>query len=188
MKHPKIHTPTTAVLKNFRGGKSRGGFSLIELLVSVTLLVFLLMTATTMFMTFLVSNAKTSVRHTIKGEGNFVISQLEYMIRNGESVTVTNCSAGGASNNSITIKPFDDVNQKTISLQDDKIRLSYGATNEFLTSDSTVASGLSFTCFGTLTGSRRIEAKFTLQKSVDSIQATASEITEDFRTVVQIRN
>jgi prepilin-type N-terminal cleavage/methylation domain-containing protein len=166
---------------------SQRGFSLIEILVSTTLLVFLLMTATTMFMTFLVSNAKTNVRHVIKSEGTAALSRMEFLIRNAESLNA-NCAANGTTNNSITGKNFGESTDFTLNLTDDQLQYSAGATTELLTSSTTVASELNFRCFGTAGGNRRIEISFILASTADTINNPSTIISESFRSTVQIRN
>jgi prepilin-type N-terminal cleavage/methylation domain-containing protein len=168
---------------------SQRGFSLIEILVSTTLLVLMLMTATTMFMTFLVSNAKTNVRHTIKGEGAAALSRMEFLIRNAESVTA-NCAPGGTSNVSITIKNFGDSKTYTLSIVSDKIRYAAtdGTSTELLNSTTTNAIAPAFfNCYGNTNSNRRIEISFALEATADTLNSGTS-ISESFRSTVQIRN
>ncbi len=171
---------------------SQQGFTLIEILVSTTLLVFLLMTAVTMFMTFLVSNAKTNVRHIIKGEGTAAISRMERLIRNAESLTIGSCSAGGSPNTSVRLKNFNDPVEYTISLSSGSIAYETPtATNEsgleLLTSSATEVTILTFKCYGVTDENRRIEISFTLSSDADTIN-NSTPITENFRSTVQIRN
>jgi prepilin-type N-terminal cleavage/methylation domain-containing protein len=168
----------------------QAGFTLIETLVSTSLLVLLLMTATTLFMTFLVSNAKTNVRHTIKGEGNFALNRMEYLIRNAESLSGVTCSSGGTTNSTATIQSFGSADM--FVLRQPAAQIEYAKTDlsstEFLTSTSTTTSSLRFTCYGAAkNGNRRIEITFTLAQDVNSVQTT-TPISENFRSVVQIRN
>lgn len=63
------------------------GMSLIELLVSVSLAVFLLLTISAMFMTFLLSNAQTNLQKSLTQEGNVALSQMEFLLRNALHLT-----------------------------------------------------------------------------------------------------
>ncbi len=167
----------------------RAGFSLIEVLVSTALLVLLLMTATTMMMTFLVSNAKSSVRHTVKGEGSFALAKMEHLIRNAETTEITCDQFGGNDEISIKLKNFDDSDKYTLETTGNQIsyKSDIAGTTEYLTSTGTRVANLNFNCYGSTSGARRITISFALSETVTSVQAD-TDITENFRTVVQIRN
>ncbi len=172
----------------------KAGFSLIEVLVSTALLVLLLMTATTMMMTFLVSNAKTSIRHTVKGEGSFALAKMEHLIRNAETITTPNCTQDGANNAAITMKNFDDTNTYTLAISSSggTNQISYQNTvtlsSELFTSTNADVTNFNLKCYGTDSQNRRIEILFDLTRTVVSVQANTNPITENFRSVVQVRN
>ncbi len=171
----------------------KAGFTLIEVLVSTGLLVLLLMTATTMMMTFLVSNAKTSIRHTVKGEGSFALAQIEHLIRNAETITA-NCAQTGTNNTTITMKNFDDANTYTLGISSSggTNQISYQNTvtlsSELFTSTNADVTNFNLKCYGTDSQNRRIEISFDLTRTVVSVQANTNPITENFRSVVQVRN
>lgn len=155
----------------------------------------LLMGATAMLMSFLVTSAKTSVRQSIKGEGNFALSKIEYLIRNAESLTPDQnaCTAGGSgTNTSLTLKLYDDPNTYVLKKGDSNNQLAYInqtlSSTEYLTSSNTTLSNLSFVCYGVTGGSRRIDTTFTLTQNVDTVQSSPSVVSETFRSVIQIRN
>lgn len=61
------------------------GFTLIELLVTTAITSIILLSATTILMTFFLSNTRSTVRRQIKAEGNRALSRMEFVIREGES-------------------------------------------------------------------------------------------------------
>src|SRR3990167_11251520 len=58
------------------------GFTLIELLVVVSLTTVLMLTAASVFMTFMIGNEKTTVAQGVQGEGQHALSAMEFLLRN----------------------------------------------------------------------------------------------------------
>ena len=78
------------------------GFTLIELLITTSLTVLLMLTITTMFMTFLIGNSKTNVKKTIKEEGLHAMNQMEFIMKNAHYVEGT-CGT----DNTISVRNLD---------------------------------------------------------------------------------
>lgn len=57
------------------------GFTLIELLVTTAITSILMLTATSILMTFFLSNNRTAIRRQIKAEGSRAESKLEFIAR-----------------------------------------------------------------------------------------------------------
>ena len=58
------------------------GFTLIELLVVVSLTTVLMLTAASVFMTFMIGNEKTTVTQGVQSEGQHALQAMEFLLRN----------------------------------------------------------------------------------------------------------
>lgn len=65
----------------------QAGFTLIELLVTTVISAMILLTASSILMTFFVSNSRTTLRRQIKAEGSRALSRIEFIARGAESCT-----------------------------------------------------------------------------------------------------
>jgi prepilin-type N-terminal cleavage/methylation domain-containing protein len=61
---------------------TQAGFTLIELLVVVSLSVMLLLASSGLFLTFLLGNTKVARSQLVKNEGEYALSQMEFLLRN----------------------------------------------------------------------------------------------------------
>lgn len=133
------------------------GFTLIELLVVATLTVLIMMTVTTVFMTFLITSYKANIQQRVKNEGERALSQIEFTLRNAQRLS-PNLDGSTICNNdpdvpmtSLGVEGLDGY--KTI-LQaypagaEARIASHSTAINDYyyLTSDDTTLSNLKFTC------------------------------------------
>jgi prepilin-type N-terminal cleavage/methylation domain-containing protein len=99
MKHQtttKAHPDTTC----------SSGFTLIEVLVVSGITVLLLLATTSLFVSFIIGNAKTNLRHRLKGVGDNAVERMEFLLRNASQVTSA-CTQTGSSSNSITFSKID---------------------------------------------------------------------------------
>lgn len=156
------------------------GFTLVELLITTSLTVLLMLTITTMFMTFLIGNSKTNVKKTIKEEGLHAMNQMEFIMKNAHYVEGT-CGTG----NSIAITSLDG-GTSTYSEQNGKIASSSGTFTSYLTSDTVSISNLNFACTG-VTGNRQIVITFDLDKDAPTLSEDTN-VSESFQTTVNVRN
>lgn len=62
--------------------KSQFGMTMIELLIVVTLSAMLLLAASAVFMTFLIGGAKINSQSAVKQEGEYALTQIEFLLRN----------------------------------------------------------------------------------------------------------
>lgn len=161
------------------------GFTLIELLITTALTVMLMLTITTMFMTFLVGNSKTNIRKKVKEEGLYAISRIEFALKNAHYFDegFAACTTGM---NSIRVANLDETTTTFNEVTADGVT-KIASDTEILTS-ATVDSNstLNFDCSGT-TGNRQVKVSFTLEKTVPTLGADET-ISESFETIVNIRN
>lgn len=146
----------------------KAGFTLIELLVVVGITAMVMITVSTIFMTFLLSNARTNARRVIQSDGNTALSQIEFEIRNAKTAECTSQRVLTLTNNAgdaITIQAIGTPPQLTI---DGKVITA-----------KTVLNTLGFTCTGA-----QVKVSFSLNITDNFDNA----LTQEFETTVQVRN
>jgi competence protein ComGC len=167
------------------------GFTLIELLITTSLTVLLMLTITSMFMTFLIGNSKTNIKQTVKEEGLHAMNQMEFIMKNAHYVVDSTCTPGTSGTIGITGL---DGGTSTYSNEDGKIASVSassvsGSSSEFftyLTSGSVTLSNLNFNCTG-VAGNRQIVISFDLEKNAPTLSAD-SLVKESFQSTVSVRN
>lgn len=158
----------------------QNGFTLIELLITTSLTVLLMLTITTLFMTFLLGNSKTNIRKTLKEEGLHAINQMEFIIKNASYYDAT-YAACAENLTSISIVGLDD-GTTVYQLSGTQI----ASSSSLLTSTTVDASDLNFDCSGTA-GNIQIKISFTLEKAAPTLGENEL-ISESFTTTVNMRN
>lgn len=173
---------------NTQSSRFTPGFTLIELLITTSLTVLLMLTITTMFMTFLLGNSKTNVRKAIKEEGLHAISRMEFIIKNAHyfDEEASNCSPNQST---ITIVGLDGGSTTYSTVSDggvNKIASTSATATTHLTSSAVTLTNLRFDCFGEV-GNRRIRIRFALDKDAPTL-GTDSNISESFEATINMRN
>ena len=164
--------------------KHSAGFTLIELLITTSLTVLLMLTITTMFMTFLIGNSKTNVKKTVKEEGLHAMSQIEFILKNAfyvDESTIT-CGSGMPS---IQIVSLDGGLTEFRTISDSGVN-KIASNSATLTSDAVILENLRFDCSGEV-GNRKINVSFTLRKNAPTL-SNDDVISEEFTSTVNIRN
>lgn len=162
----------------------RRGFTLVELLVAVSLIGIVGGIATIILFTTLQGASKSDIMREVKQNGDYAISVMERMIRNANSVVV-GCPAGPGSQirPSLTIKNRD--NQTTsfaLSLSGDQI----ASTGGMLTNNKVTASNLLFTCTRTRGSPDVVSISFDLaQRAITFRPEERASI--NFKTTVSLR-
>jgi prepilin-type N-terminal cleavage/methylation domain-containing protein len=169
----------------FEYGQS--GFTLIELLIVTSLMVFLVLTVTAMFMTFLISNAKTNTRNTLKVAGTQALSQIEFLLRNSfQLVPNANSQVCQSVMNNIR---FESIDGGTTTISLDAATNKIASNSAFLTSDAVRATTLNFDCTETSNGTQYVTIYFELEKVSPAINNSGGTATrEEFSTTVNLRN
>jgi prepilin-type N-terminal cleavage/methylation domain-containing protein len=183
------------------------GFSLLELMVATVLGAMLLLTASAMFMTFMIGNASTNVRRQMSAEGTQMLGTLEYHIRNaadaavgGDTAISQSCTAAGKTGKYLTLTNLGGSTTTTACfLSDNKLYFHPGQTGvgcgvaeanalnsakvPIVPITTVTPNTPVFTCTQAANGKKTIKIEFTLSPSID-----ASGITAPFSTIVQLRN
>lgn len=159
------------------------GFTLLELLIATVLGSILLLSATALFMTFMIGNANTNARRQMSAEGIQMLGTLEYHIRNAKSAT---CGGG---NQTLTLVKLDNTQSNAcfaLTPPENAMMLNFNKSgacaNNALHSNFVVTSGSSFTCAQDSNGKTTVTVKFNLGTSEDA------SITESFSRIIQLRN
>lgn len=162
------------------------GFTLLELMIATVLGAMLLLTASTLFMTFMIGNANTNARRQLSAEGIQMLGTLEYHIRNAKSAV---CAG-----NNLTLTKLDGTSAQACFSDLNPIKLNFNSNGSCgsnpLNADSVISQTQTaplvfapyFTCIQAANGKQTVEIQFTLKTSDDS------SITAPFSTIVQLRN
>ncbi len=179
-KYPQL--PTKNFLKTT-------GFTLIEVLVVTAISMVLLMSAASLFYTTLLGNSKKTLYTTLKDEGDYAISQMEFLLRN--SLSLEPVVSGGPictpGMTQIALRSLDR-NITTLLENNDKIASQSAIDTKYLTSSAVRIQNLTFDCQQTgLNRGTFVKISLTIEK--DSLDRAGPSIyTENFSTSVNIRN
>lgn|GEM_PF-424243 len=183
MPHPA--TAQTTFEKNLKKF-TPSGFTLIELLIVVTLSIMLMLTASTVFLTFLAGNSRSTNNQLVKNEGKYALQQIEFLLRNTtELLPNTQSQTCQAGMSEIKFKSFDN-GITTLMAENNKIASNSGV---YLTSQSVnLVSGPVFDCAQSDDKvSQFITVTFTLRKTGND-EADQREISEEtFSSSINVR-
>ncbi len=145
-----------------------------------SLLVFLLVSISSLFMTFLLSGSRLNTRNLVKAEGRHALNQMEFMLRNALEITTNSsnqvCQTGM---NRIALRSSDG-RITEFRVQNGKI----ASNSASLTSETVqISSGPTFDCEEGVTGQGYVRISFELTKSVPD-----AVVTERFSSIVGLRN
>lgn len=170
----------------------RHGFTLVELVVVISLMVMIMLTVTSLFFTSLISSTKTSTSAKIKEEGDFAVDQIEFLLRNAvKLVPNTGGETCGASMTEIRFQSHDDGITSLTAEDDNGVFKIASNSGVYLTSGDVVLEDnqILFTCTQANDGSAQyVTVDFTLRKGTPGVDQPRDIVTQDFSTGVAIRN
>ena len=163
------------------------GFTLVELLVSITLMAVIGVAINTIFITTLKSANKADIMKEIKQNGEYASTVMEQMIRNAQTIQDVGglgvCTSAGLSGSSIRILNSDD-HTSTFQLSAGQISSTGGMlTNNLKTS----ATNLIFTCSKIGNAPPTVTFSFTISQLGTPAKAE-EKATMNFRTTVSLRS
>lgn len=174
-----------------RKKSNQTGFTLIELLVVISITVIMMLTASVLFMTFLISNSKINGSQLVKQEGEYALNQIEFLLRNALEI-LPNSSSQECEENMTEIKFKSlDGGITTLGIENDngtnKIASNSGI---FLTSGAvTITQGPIFNCTQETDQSHpHINITFTLRKGTPGIDQERDITEETFNTGTTLRS
>jgi len=164
------------------------GFTMIELLVVVSITVMLMMTVSVFFLTFIVGSNKAAFEQKVKHDGETALDQAATMLRNARSIetcatNMTSISFTGQDNLTTTLTGASD---RVASVS----AITTPATTFYLTSDYsllTPTNSVIFDCYLGTNNQRYVDITFTLKKGTGT-NNDQNTISREFKTGVTIRN
>lgn len=170
------------------------GFTLLEIIVSVSALSILSILLTQVFVTTIRSNTKNEVTKEVKQNGALVLADMTRMIQNALDVTSA-CPDTGLTGSSLTITN-PDAGTTTFECKSDSGVLRISSTSAapaYLTSTAVTlvgadcASAFKVTCTLLPTNKKSVNISFSLSQGGKS-PAKIDQATEPFETTVTTRN
>ena len=180
-----------------KSSANSGGFTLLELLVTITIGVMLMLTATTFFIMATIGQAKLRADQRIKFEGNSALRRIVTLIQNTKSMTANDdgqiCQANmsnvaliGADGGKTVIKIVTDAVDTRIASVAASTNTNYYLTSgfgEFLPADT-----ITFNCYANDIGEPTyVEVLFNL-KYGPGVSADKDTVIENFRAGALLRS
>ena len=171
--------------------QDRHGFTLIELLIVIAIIVVLMLAASVVFMTFLISNSRINSAQLVKQEGQYALQQMEFLLRNAIELLPNELNQECETNMSEIKFNSIDGGITSLGIEEDgdtnKIASNSGI---YLTSNSVeVTDGPTFDCTQDNDQSHPyINITFTLRKGTPGIDQTRDIVEETFTTGTTLRS
>lgn len=173
------------------------GFTLLELLIVAGLSVMVMMTVTTMFLTFIITSKKSSIKQKVHNEGEVALTKIEFILRNSQKL-VAGLDGSTICNNDpdtpmtdIAVQGLDGyvTTLQTYPLEDGQLASYSTAINDYyyLTSEETALSNLQFVCLNGEEDSFYVNASFDLKIGTGASNDKETSI-EHFQTGITLRN
>ncbi len=157
--------------------KAKSGFTLIEVLVISGLTVIIMLTTVSIFMTFLVNQARISDRQELKNAGENAVRQITQALR--EAKEIEDCTTGMTD----VIEFIDQDNQSgTITRTSERLRLG----SMPLTPTHLTVTSFSADCFDGQP-SQHIRVRLTIENPTPK-GISDGEIVQNFSTSITLRN
>jgi type II secretory pathway pseudopilin PulG len=176
---------------------SNKGFTLVEVLVVSTLAILLMITVTSIFITFISSSGQTKLKQQLQVEGNQTLDKMERLLRGSKNLSTNNvgdiCTTGMAS---IGFESFAG-GKGVLYEVSNRIASDSGVLNDadtiqtyYLTSDQldvdTTNHDLTFDCYQ---GEDSYFVKISFGLMADTTKSpTDRTVKQTFSTGVQLRN
>ncbi|OGG13677.1 hypothetical protein A2773_00080 [Candidatus Gottesmanbacteria bacterium RIFCSPHIGHO2_01_FULL_39_10] len=167
----------------------RTGFTLIEILIAVSLIGIMMIAISQVFISILQTQTKGEIIKGVKQNGDYAFSVMESMIRNAKEVTDPDPTSCGSQVDEISIKNVDDYITRFYCTGGATSRVSSrSATSDlFLTSSEVVASNCHFIVNCPSSSPKYVWITFTLSQ-VNVSAGTEGTATETFEGTVSLRN
>ena len=161
-------------------------FTLVEILVTVTLTAIIMLGITSLFISFMMSAGKSRISQSVRENGTVAMQRMIEELRNAKAINITATQCNGSTvYSSLAFVNADDV-ASSLAAASNRIRLNTGGSNYYLTSDSNQLRNLGFVCYNT-EAAKYIEITFTLASST-AIANSPIHSQLDFKSGVALRN
>lgn len=170
----------------------QNGFTLIELLVAIGLSVMLVTAASGLFFSTLRSDSKKNFVSSLKDNGDYALSQMEFLLRNAVSLEALNQGdvTCGTGMNQIVFRSIDNgVTRLYLSNGQIASESVQTGTTRYLTGGATTATNLAFNCQQAAVNSGTyIRISFNLSYATTSGQFFTDTGSESFVTTINVRS
>ncbi len=175
---PKLHYQTRS--------KTVEGFTLIEVLVITGLTVIVLLSTVSLFMTFMLNQARIAQQQELKNAGNNALRQITQVLREARSISPCGLS--------MTTISFQDPNNASGSyslsqnLETDNFQVASqsGTNTVLLTPENMNVLNFSVNCYDSQP-TQYLRVMFSLTKPVSG-GLRSTTLTQDFQTSISLRN
>lgn len=171
--------------------KNQAGFTLFELLIAVSLTILLLLSASSLFMMFLIGNTKISGGKLVKAEGNYALSQMEFLLRNAiELLPNADDQQCELDMTEIRLKSIDGGITSLFGETDSGVDKIASNSGVYLTSGSVeLVTGPEFDCTQSDDETNpHITISFTLRKGTPGVDKPRDIIEETFTSSTNLRS
>jgi len=170
--------------------KNQLGFTLVEILVVVVISSFIMLTSTTLFVSFITTNRKTKIQQRVKVDGNNALNHIEYLIRNAKVVNTCPITNG------ISIE-FEDLQANIYAITTDFnadpdigdriIITKNGVDTIHVTGSKNEVRDLFFSCYQGSNDVQYVDISFRIERDLGSSEQT-DRVNANFQTGVTVRN
>lgn len=175
-------------MSNISQQPKQTGFTLIEILVTVTLTALIMMGITNLFISFVVSASKSRLSQSVRENGTVAMQKMIEELRNAKSVGSITYPCDGIARARVDFVNADQI-ASYFREAADKIELSVGGTLYYLTEDLNTSDNLRsllFTCY-TTDSSKYVDISFTLRTTNSDTLSTKNSLLK-FQSGVSLRN
>jgi len=167
-------------------------FTLIEILVTVSLTALIMMGITSLFISFIVSAGKSRLSQSVRENGSVAMQKIIEELRNAKSINLA-LQTGGCDGSTVHSNlSFVNADETPSELRGINNRIALiinhtaGTQTYNLTSDTNYLRDLEFVCYNT-ESAQYIEISFTLASS-EATSPSANHSQLDFKSGVTLRN
>ncbi|OGG01840.1 hypothetical protein A2Z33_01140 [Candidatus Gottesmanbacteria bacterium RBG_16_52_11] len=165
------------------------GFTLVEILVSITIIAIISVVVVQAFVSIIRVNTKTEALKEVKQNGEYVLSVLTRKIQNSTEITST-CDGTNVNTLQVIKRNTDGTTEydSVFSINSGVIYLAEGAgAPEKIISDRVYAEILTFNCTEVREQPARVTVRFVLRQNTIGA-ATFETARQVFRDTIQTRN
>ncbi len=174
------------MLKKTAQHQPLAAFTLVEILVTVTLTSVIMLGITSLFISFMSSAGKSRISQSVRENGTMAMQRMIEELRNAKAINLSAAQCNGSTAySSLSFVNADDITS-TLAASSNRIKLNTGGSDYFLTSNSNQLKNLGFTCYNT-EAAKYIEISFTLASST-AIANSPTHSQLDFKSGVALRN
>ena len=160
--------------------QNKKGFTMVELLLYMSLLTILLIVLTTLFVQILDVRLESEADSSTSSEGQFIMSRLAYDIGRANAVLIPTVLGDQTNSLQLTIS---GINYNYV-INSNNLTLTDAIGTEKLNTTDTRISNLTFTRLGNTSGKNTIRLQYAITSSVSRISGPQ---VENFQTTIGLR-